>query len=145
MKKNLCFIFISYNNFLYHLQGTRIHATIKKNIINAFQALPEEGAVRQITNFGMTINEGDYMLVAHKHNINSYKTSTIRISTHFVDMIDPFNFVSFHYLTAINFDTRVAFDFIGQVVSTELMRVIKENPREKYCCTRSEVLFFIYH
>ncbi|CAH1433469.1 unnamed protein product [Lactuca virosa] len=111
-------------------EGTRIHATIKKNIINAFQALLEEGAVRQITNFGMTINERDYMLVAHKHNINSYKTTTICVSTHFVDRIDPFNFVSFHDLTARNFDTRVAFDFIGQVVSTELMRVIKENARE---------------
>ncbi|CAH1443672.1 unnamed protein product [Lactuca virosa] len=31
---------------------------------------------------------------------------------------------------ARNFDTRVAFDFIGQVVSTEPMRVIKENARE---------------
>ncbi|CAH1433532.1 unnamed protein product [Lactuca virosa] len=68
---------------------TRIHATTKKNLINAFQALLE-GAIRQITNFGMARNEGDY----------------------------------------INFDTRVAFDFIGQVVSTEPMRVIKENARE---------------
>nr|KAJ0203819.1 hypothetical protein LSAT_V11C500298190 [Lactuca sativa] len=110
--------------------GTRIHATIKKNLINAFQALLEEGAVRQITNFGMTRNEGDYVLVAHKHKINLYKTTTIRVSTPFVDRIDPFNFVSFHDLTARNFDTRVAFDFIGQVVSTKPIKVIKENARE---------------
>ncbi|CAH1453980.1 unnamed protein product [Lactuca virosa] len=102
----------------------------KKNLINAFQALLEEGVVRQITNFGMRRNEGDYMLVAHRHKINFYKTTTIRVSTPFVDRIDPFNFVSFHDLTAINFDTRVAFDFIGQVVSTEPMRVIKKNARE---------------
>nr|KAJ0223709.1 hypothetical protein LSAT_V11C200086030 [Lactuca sativa] len=80
------------------------------------------GVVRQITNFGMTRNKGDYMLVAHKHKINYYKTTTI--------VINPFNFVSFQDLTAINFDTRVAFDFIGHVVSTEPMRVIKENARE---------------
>ncbi|CAH1441505.1 unnamed protein product [Lactuca virosa] len=78
----------------------------------------------------MARNEGDYMLVAHKHKINFYKTTTIRVSTPFVDRIDPFNFVSFHDLTARNFDTRVAFDFIGQVVSTEPMRGIKENARE---------------
>ena len=61
----------------------------KKNIINAFQALLEEGAVRQITNFGMTRNEEYYMLVAHKHKINFYKTTTIHVSTPFVDTIDP--------------------------------------------------------
>ncbi|XP_052625951.1 uncharacterized protein LOC128132969 [Lactuca sativa] len=102
----------------------------KTNLINAFQALLEEGAVRQITNFGMARNEGDYMLVAHKHMINFYKTKTIRVSTHFVDRIGPFKFVSFHDLTAKIFDIRVAFDFSGQVVSTEPMRVIKENARE---------------
>nr|KAJ0223431.1 hypothetical protein LSAT_V11C200100110 [Lactuca sativa] len=95
----------SFDMILMDQEGTRIHATIKKNLINAFQALLEEGAVRQITNFGMARNEGDYM-------------------------INPFNFESFHDVTARNFDTRVAFDFIGQVVSTEPMRVIKENARE---------------
>nr|KAJ0200607.1 hypothetical protein LSAT_V11C600308030 [Lactuca sativa] len=80
------------------------------------------GAVRQITNFGMAINEGDYMLVAYKHKVNFYKQPQF--------VINPFNFVSFHDLTARNFDTRIAFDFIGQVVSTEPMRVIKENARE---------------
>ncbi|CAH1439859.1 unnamed protein product [Lactuca virosa] len=78
----------------------------------------------------MTRNEGDYMLVAHKHKINFHKTTTIRVSTPFVDRIDPFIFVSFYDLTARNFDTPVAFDFIGQVVYTEPMRVIKENARE---------------
>nr|KAJ0224516.1 hypothetical protein LSAT_V11C100019510 [Lactuca sativa] len=86
----------------------------KKNLINAFQALLEEGAVRKITNFGTAKNEGDYMLVAHKHKINFYKTTRIRVSTPFVDRIDPFNFVN----------------FIGQVVSNEPMRVIKKNARE---------------
>nr|KAJ0189401.1 hypothetical protein LSAT_V11C800443900 [Lactuca sativa] len=45
--------------------------------------------------------------------------------------IDPFNLVSFDDLTAINFDTHVAFGFIGQVVSTDPMRVIMDNAREK--------------
>nr|KAJ0217612.1 hypothetical protein LSAT_V11C300141550 [Lactuca sativa] len=102
----------------------------KKNLINAFQALIEEDAVRQITNVGMARNEGDYMLVAHKHKIDFYKTTTIHVSPPFFYRIDPFNFVSFHDLTARYFDTRVAFDFFGQIVSIELIRVIKENARE---------------
>ncbi|CAI9281065.1 unnamed protein product [Lactuca saligna] len=78
--------------------------------MNAFQALLEKGAVRQITNFGMARNEGDYMLVAHKHKINFYKTTTIRVSIPFLDRIDPFNFLSFYDLIAINVDTFVAFE-----------------------------------
>ncbi|CAH1429009.1 unnamed protein product [Lactuca virosa] len=84
-------------------------ATIKKNLINVFQTLFDEGAVREINKFGMDRNEGDYMLVGHKHKINFYKTTTVRVSAPFVDRTDPFNFVTFHDLTARNFDTRVAF------------------------------------
>nr|KAJ0217694.1 hypothetical protein LSAT_V11C300155860 [Lactuca sativa] len=120
---HIIILYITYGALEYMQQS-------KTNLINAFQALLEEGAVRQITNFGMARNEGDYMLVAHKHMINFYKTKTIRVSTHFVDRIGPFKFVSFHDLTAKIFDIRVAFDFSGQVVSTEPMRVIKENARE---------------
>nr|KAJ0218669.1 hypothetical protein LSAT_V11C300153070 [Lactuca sativa] len=50
---------------------------------------------------------------------------------HVLVMIDPFNFVSFHDLTTRNFNILVAFDFIGQVVSTEPMGVIKDNARKK--------------
>ncbi|CAI9287670.1 unnamed protein product [Lactuca saligna] len=78
----------------------------------------------------MARNEADYILVAHKHKINFYKTTTIHVSTAFVDRIDPFNFVSLHDQRTRNFDTHVAFDFIDQVVSIEPIRVIKENARE---------------
>ncbi|CAI9299639.1 unnamed protein product [Lactuca saligna] len=46
-------------------------------------------------------------------------------------MVDPYHFISVPYLLARNFDTRVAFDFLGEVVSTDLMRVIVDNGREK--------------
>nr|KAJ0204072.1 hypothetical protein LSAT_V11C500274380 [Lactuca sativa] len=42
------------------------------------------------------------------HTVNFYKTTTVRVSTPFIDMIDPFNLVTFQDLTAINFDPRVA-------------------------------------
>ncbi|XP_023747872.1 uncharacterized protein LOC111896084 [Lactuca sativa] len=79
----------------------------------------------------MARNEGDYMLVDHRHKINYYKTTIVRVSAPFVDRIDPFNFVTFHDLTAINFDTRVAFDFIGKVVSTDPIRQIMDKGSEK--------------
>nr|KAJ0218007.1 hypothetical protein LSAT_V11C300152570 [Lactuca sativa] len=79
----------------------------------------------------MASNESKYMLVPHKHKINFYKTTKVRVSNDFVDTIDPYHFISFPDLLARNFDTRVAFDFLGEVVSTDPMRVIVEYGREK--------------
>nr|KAJ0216247.1 hypothetical protein LSAT_V11C300133810 [Lactuca sativa] len=45
------------------------------------------GAVREISNFTMASNEGEYMLVPHKHKINFYRTTKVRVSTDFVDTI----------------------------------------------------------
>ncbi|CAH1445070.1 unnamed protein product [Lactuca virosa] len=112
-------------------EGSRIQATIKKNLIPVFESLFDEGAVREISNFAMASNESEYMLVPHKHKINFYKTTKVRVSTDFVDTVDPYHFISFPDLLARNFDTRVAFDFLGEVVSTDPMRVIVEYGREK--------------
>ncbi|CAH1445074.1 unnamed protein product [Lactuca virosa] len=109
-------------------EGSRIQATIKKNLIPVFESLFDEGAVREISNFAMASNESEYMLVPHKHKINFYKTTKVRVSTDFVDTVDPYHFISFPDLLARNFDTRVAF---GEVVSTDPMRVIVEYGREK--------------
>nr|KAJ0218391.1 hypothetical protein LSAT_V11C300125670 [Lactuca sativa] len=79
----------------------------------------------------MTINEEDYMLVDHKQKNNFYKTTKVRISNDFTVMVDPYNFSTFQYFIARNLDTRVAFDFLGQVVSTNPMKMIIENSREK--------------
>ncbi|XP_052627211.1 uncharacterized protein LOC122197556 [Lactuca sativa] len=79
----------------------------------------------------MASNESEYMLVPHKHKINFYKTTKVHVSNDFVNTVDPYHFISFPDLLARNFDTRVAFDFLGEVVSTDPMRVIVEYGREK--------------
>nr|KAJ0197849.1 hypothetical protein LSAT_V11C700381120 [Lactuca sativa] len=79
----------------------------------------------------MTKNEGDYMMVDHKHKNIFYKTTKFRVSNNFVVMVDPYNFVTFQDLITRNHDTRVAFGFLGQVVSTNPMKVIIKNSKEK--------------
>nr|KAJ0203730.1 hypothetical protein LSAT_V11C500231270 [Lactuca sativa] len=88
-------------------------------------------SIREISSFGMARNEGDYMMVDQKHKNNFYKTTKFRVSNDFVVMVDPYNFVTFHDLIARNLYTHVAFDFLGQVVSINLMKVIIENSKEK--------------
>nr|KAJ0199027.1 hypothetical protein LSAT_V11C600319000 [Lactuca sativa] len=108
-------------------EGCRIQAIIKKNLIPVFESLFDEGAVREISNFAIANNEGEYMLVPHKHKINFYKTTKVRVSIDFVDTVDRYHFISFPDLLARNFDAY----FLGEVVSTDPMRVIVEYGREK--------------
>ena len=60
----------------------------------------------------MASNESEYMLVPHKHKINFYKTTKVRVSNDFVDTVDPYHFISFPDLLAMNFDTHVAFGML---------------------------------
>ncbi|CAH1440220.1 unnamed protein product [Lactuca virosa] len=109
-----------------------MHANLADLIPNASsEAINFIKGLREISNFAMAKNEGEYMLVPHKHKINFYRTTKVRVSTDFVDTVDPYHFISFPDLLARNFDTRVAFDFLGEVVSTDPMRVIVEYGREK--------------
>nr|KAJ0215159.1 hypothetical protein LSAT_V11C300155160 [Lactuca sativa] len=67
----------------------------KKNCISLFEALFLEEFAREISSFSMARNEGDYMLVDHKHKKNFYKTTKVRVSNDFVVMVDPYNFDTF--------------------------------------------------
>nr|KAJ0217562.1 hypothetical protein LSAT_V11C300149160 [Lactuca sativa] len=83
-------------------------------VFNLFEALFVKEFAKEISSFSMARNEGDYMLVDHKHKKNFYKTTKVRVSNDFVVMD----------LIARNLDTRV--------VSTNPIKVIIENSREKW-------------
>ncbi|XP_023754001.1 uncharacterized protein LOC111902393 [Lactuca sativa] len=116
----------------FNIHGTKIHETIKKNLILVFESLFDEGVIRNISSSDISRNEGDYMLVPHKDKTNFYKTTTIRVSTNFIDRVDSSHFASFPDLLANNFDTRIAFNFLGKVVSMDPMRVTVKNGKEKW-------------
>lgn len=102
------------------VQGTKIHETIKKNLILVFESLFDEGVIRNISSSDISRNEGDYMLVPHKDKTNFYKTTTIRVSTNFIDRVDSSHFASFPDLLANNFDTRIAFSMFFIIVFSYL-------------------------
>nr|KAJ0220254.1 hypothetical protein LSAT_V11C200072310 [Lactuca sativa] len=94
--------------FTYSCSGSKLKIQSKRveqfgHDFNLRVALFVEGSIREISSLGRTINERDYMLVDHKHKNNFYKTTKVHISNNF----------------AIT------------VVSTNLMKVIIENLREK--------------
>nr|KAJ0216670.1 hypothetical protein LSAT_V11C300132540 [Lactuca sativa] len=121
----------------FNIHGTKIHETIKKNLILVFESLFDEGVIRNISSSDISRNEGDYMLVPHKDKTNFYKTTTIRVSTNFIDRVDSSHFASFPDLLANNFDTRIAFSmffiiiFLGRlcrwILCESLLRMERKN------------------
>nr|KAJ0209174.1 hypothetical protein LSAT_V11C400220270 [Lactuca sativa] len=118
--------------FKYSCFGSKLKKTIQTCsnnldmilINDLFEAFFVEVFAREISSFSMARNEGDYMLVDHKHKKNFYKTTKVRVSNDFIVMVDPYNFDTFQDLIARNLDTRV--------VSTKPIKVIIENSREKW-------------
>nr|KAJ0194157.1 hypothetical protein LSAT_V11C800452350 [Lactuca sativa] len=87
------------------------------------------GVVREISNFVMASNESEYMLVPHKHKINFYKTTKVRVSSDFVDTVDPYHFISFPDSLARNFDIRVKLCQLipcESLLSMEERKVVRE-------------------
>ena len=61
----------------YIFQGNRVHGTCKKDHINKFQLLIDEGSCYRIGNFGVGENGGNYPLLSHRYKLNLYKNSSV--------------------------------------------------------------------
>jgi hypothetical protein len=59
-------------------QGNRVHGTSKKDHINKFQLLLDEGSCYRIGNFGVGENRGNYPLVHHRYKMNLHKNSVVK-------------------------------------------------------------------
>nr|XP_043639301.1 uncharacterized protein LOC122610372 [Erigeron canadensis] len=112
-------------------QGAKIQASIKKKLISDFKNVMEEGTVRVISDFAVGSNSRSYMLVNHPFKLNFYKTTKVKVSDDFAEIINPYVFPSFGDLLMRNLDMRVAFDIVGLVVSIDPMHVTQEDGREK--------------
>lgn len=99
-----------------NIQGTKIQATIKKNLISDFENVLEEGTVRVISHFAVGSNSGSYILVNHPCKLNFYKSTKVKISTDFADSVDPYIFPSFNDLLMKNLDMRVAFGTLFMIL-----------------------------
>nr|XP_043616047.1 uncharacterized protein LOC122587960 [Erigeron canadensis] len=133
--KNYPNVVSSLDMILMDEQGTKIQASVKKNLISDFESILEEGTVRVISDFGIASNSGSYMLVNHPYKINFCKSTKVKISTDFENTVDPYIFPSFSDMLTKNLDTRVAFDVVGLVVSVDPMIVTHDAGRDKHKLT----------
>ncbi|CAI9297151.1 unnamed protein product [Lactuca saligna] len=112
-------------------EGSRIQATIKKILflyLNPYSMKELSG--RSVTSLWLAMKANTCLSLINIKSIST-KPQKFVYPMIFFDTVDPYHFISFPYLLARNFDTRVAFDFLGEVVSTNPMRVIVEYGREK--------------
>ncbi|GER41316.1 replication protein A 70 kDa DNA-binding subunit, partial [Striga asiatica] len=101
-------------------EGMRLHATIKKNIMNQFKPKLKEGKVYRLRDFIVENNNGKYKTSIFEYRIKFYgKTKCTEINERsFPNFM--FEFKSFEQLTsATHIDENHLFDVIGRVVSRQ--------------------------
>ena len=79
----------------YIFQGNRVHGTCKKDHINKFQLLIDEGSCYRIGNFGVGENGGNYPLLSHRYKLNLYKNSSVTRLASFDNNVRGFKFEPF--------------------------------------------------
>ncbi|GER52504.1 replication protein A 70 kDa DNA-binding subunit [Striga asiatica] len=101
-------------------EGMRLHATMKKNIMNQFKPKLKEGKVYRLRDFIVENNSGKYKTSIFEYRIKFYgKTKCTEINERsFPNFM--FEFKSFEQLTsATHIDENHLFDVIGRVVSRQ--------------------------
>nr|XP_043633556.1 uncharacterized protein LOC122604753 [Erigeron canadensis] len=90
-------------------QGTRIQATVKRNLIGQFDALLQEGGVRVLSKFGVAENSGRLLLTRHPCKLNFYRHTTVRMSNDWTGPAQSFQLRSFNDILAR--DSEAAYSF----------------------------------
>ncbi|PWA68919.1 replication protein A 70 kDa DNA-binding subunit B [Artemisia annua] len=98
-------------------QGNRVHCTCKKDHINKFQLLIDEGSCYRIRNFGVGENGGNYPLLSHRYKLNLYKNSSVTRLASFNNNVRGFKFEPFPNLYLKQFSESESVDVIGTIVS----------------------------
>ncbi|XP_010425255.1 PREDICTED: replication protein A 70 kDa DNA-binding subunit B-like [Camelina sativa] len=107
-------------------QGTKIHATVKKNLMNRFENKITQGEWRSVENFGLSFAGGKFKPTGHRYKM-SFMTQTV------VARIDPLS--DEPYLSLSRFDSVISenlnpnflIDIVGQVVNVGAMETIDVN------------------
>ncbi|PWA63284.1 hypothetical protein CTI12_AA354140 [Artemisia annua] len=97
--------------------GNRVHCTCKKDHINKFQLLIDEGSCYRIGNFGVGENGGNYPLLSHRYKLNLYKNSSVTRLASFDNNVRGFKFEPFSNLYVRQFSELESVDVIGTIVS----------------------------
>ncbi|XP_023638098.1 uncharacterized protein LOC111830462 [Capsella rubella] len=108
------------------IEGTKIHASVKKELINRFQNKISQGEWRSIENFGLGMAGGQFKPTNHRFKM-SFMTQTI-VSR--MDQLskDPFlNLTPFDSVPTLNLNYLI--DVLGQIVNVGEIDTIDVNNR----------------
>ncbi|KAM7519838.1 hypothetical protein LguiB_018800 [Lonicera macranthoides] len=111
-------------------QGGRIHATIKKSLLQSFKTLIREGQLYVIRNFVVGYNNLKYKTTSHKYKLNFMPRTNV------VNVVDE-SFPSHNYTfrsfvdisSASDLDENELFDVIGEVVGKDNAKLQEYNGR----------------
>ncbi|GJV29135.1 replication protein A 70 kDa DNA-binding subunit B [Tanacetum coccineum] len=112
-------------------EGNRVQATIKKDSMNKFLTVLDEGSCYRIGNFGVGENGVKYPLLNHRYKINFYKNTSIARVNHFDQNLRGFKFEPFQNFRSKQCGSTDTVDVIGIIVSISNLIPFEFNGKEK--------------
>ncbi|XP_010424409.1 PREDICTED: replication protein A 70 kDa DNA-binding subunit C-like [Camelina sativa] len=118
----------TFDMMLSDVQGTKIHASVKKDLISRFENKVVTGQWRTVENFGLSIATGQFKPTAHRYKM-SFITQTI-VSRMDSVSDDPYLTLSpFVSVLSDNLNENHMIDIVGQIVNVGEMETIDVNNR----------------
>ncbi|CAI9782726.1 unnamed protein product [Fraxinus pennsylvanica] len=97
--------------------GTRIHASVKRNLIKTFKPIIREGVLYVMRDFVIGYNNSKYKASSHRYKLNFMMKTYVKEVEDSSFPYHIYNFIPFgHLLSASKIDENKLIDVIGEVV-----------------------------
>ncbi|CAG7895016.1 unnamed protein product [Brassica rapa] len=110
--------------------GDKIHATVKKELVNQFDPFLAEGKTKMMVNFSLNHSCGSYRTTNHPYKISFLATTRVKICEDLPRAINGFQPVNYREILDGTLNSDHLVDVIGQVVEVSHVDVLSVNGKD---------------
>ncbi|CAN6893296.1 unnamed protein product, partial [Brassica oleracea] len=110
--------------------GDKIHATVKKELVNQFDPFLAEGKTKMMINFSLNHSCGSYRTTNHLYKISFLATTRVKICEDLPRAINGFQPVNYREILDGTLNSDHLVDVIGQVVEVSQVDVLSVNGKD---------------
>nr|VDD07067.1 unnamed protein product [Brassica oleracea] len=110
--------------------GDKIHASVKKELVNQFEHQLEQGKTLTFTNFSLNHSVGSYRTTNHLYKISVFATTRVRSCEALHVSLNGFTPVNFHEVLDGSLNPDFLIDVIRHVVEVSHVEMISVNGKE---------------
>ncbi|XP_048623590.1 replication protein A 70 kDa DNA-binding subunit C-like [Brassica napus] len=110
--------------------GDKIHATVKKELVNQFDIFLAEGKTKMMINLSLNHSCGSYRTTNHLYKISFLATTRVKICEDLPRAINGFQPVNYREILDGTLNSDHLVDVIGQVVEVSQVDVLSVNGKD---------------